>query len=744
MWTDLASKMRPRGNAANEWGTPAGALRVLLFLGLSMHPALGADPKLARFNSSGGCGFEDRFGSVAIEPRYVNCGEFSEGLAAVQVGQAWGYIDWHGKLAIKPRFTAADAFSEGLAFVELSSGTKAVIDTKGSVLFEADYYEHGRFSEGLAPVRPVSHWICFEGEALKEYSGSRAPKECPADQAMTADWEWGYIDRTGRLVIPPSFLMAEEFHEGLARERDGFIDHSGVEVIHTSASGFSEGLAAVEEDDQWGYIDKHGAHVVPLVYEAAEAMSDERGLVKKDGKYGYVDRLGTLVVPAQYDGALSFSENLAAVELGAKWGYIDPSGKVVIPFQFDSVQRFEDGQALVAGNSEVFVVDQHGDRLKTSAPSLGRTFERLQAFEVRASPENPRREGPLDAIVPLMTIYKEQLRDLATRKLKEFAGQAFTAEALKASIEQELARAGIRRSGKEGEARPYGVVEDLEVSRPREQPELLVVVFHLSLAATADSSLSIYRQQGGDRELVFRADHDGYERMEMDAYHMAAPEFTQRDAKGSFLMLLASDSGRSGDGSYAVDVELFRFDSSHRYDRIFHQSFAGKEHQVALDPDGFRLETMYFSYDTDRGCCRVFPYRYRVTDSSVERIAPIGLDAHDFVEAWGNLPWQEAAKWSDAAHGDRLRSAHERYRSDDGFFGGEFPSTQLCGREKWQVEFDPVSENGDDADAFFFIVERRDKWAFVMTDVRTEPLVGCKEDTGNGSILTMFEKPLEW
>ena len=65
--------------------------------------------------------------------------------------------------------------------------------------------------------------------------------------------KYGYIDHSGKWVIPRSFVAADDFHEGLAAVmgRDGtwgYIDKAGEFVIaprFEAASEFSEGLAAV-------------------------------------------------------------------------------------------------------------------------------------------------------------------------------------------------------------------------------------------------------------------------------------------------------------------------------------------------------------------------------------------------------------------------------------------------------------------------------------------------------------------
>src|SRR5262245_56472284 len=61
-------------------------------------------------------GFVDHSGHWAIEPRFVQFGEFAEGLAwAAEKGTAFGYIDKTGAWIIRPRFRHATEFSEGLA-----------------------------------------------------------------------------------------------------------------------------------------------------------------------------------------------------------------------------------------------------------------------------------------------------------------------------------------------------------------------------------------------------------------------------------------------------------------------------------------------------------------------------------------------------------------------------------------------------------------------------------------------------
>ena len=82
---------------------------------------------------------------------------------------------------------------------------------------------------------------------------------------MKVDCKWGFIDKTGRLVISPQYNYADEFHNGLAAVlvggKWGFIDKSGQMVIQprfTRAGRFSSGVAQVSIANKWGLIDSTG------------------------------------------------------------------------------------------------------------------------------------------------------------------------------------------------------------------------------------------------------------------------------------------------------------------------------------------------------------------------------------------------------------------------------------------------------------------------------------------------------
>lgn len=254
-----------------------------------------------------------------------------------------------------------------------------------------------------------------------------APKSAQTKPQM--DWEFmsservGFIDRSGKVVVPPIYAGADHFSEGLAAVtvepvsdsgpfigRYGFVDTSGRTVIEPRfemAFHFTEGLAAVSIDGKWGFIDRKGGICVPPAYEQVFPFSEGLAQVEENGKWGFIDREGEIVVQPAYDlvGRYSegmapvaykveeedgfaflwgyidvegivviepqfdvsvgfFSEGLAPVRKGDLWGYVDKTGETAIPFAFDSASEFQDGVAMVCMHGDVRVcygIDRNGD-----------------------------------------------------------------------------------------------------------------------------------------------------------------------------------------------------------------------------------------------------------------------------------------------------------------------------------------------------------------------------------------------
>ena len=122
------------------------------------------------------------------EQRYGYVGEFCEGLALVkhQKTELYGYINEEYVEQIPCQFKQANDFSEGLGLVYTDT-EKYFIDTTGKIaLAGLDKYNH-----------------------VKPFKNNRAVVDIDKHN-------FGYIDRTGKEVIPCQFYKAWDFSEDLA------------------------------------------------------------------------------------------------------------------------------------------------------------------------------------------------------------------------------------------------------------------------------------------------------------------------------------------------------------------------------------------------------------------------------------------------------------------------------------------------------------------------------------------------
>ena len=173
--------------------------RITLLLVLAMSicsfiPCFGQendDYCLAAVKVGGKWGFIDKTGQFVINPQFDWAWDFSEGLAAVGIGDykggSWGFIDKSGEYAIYPQFNWAFIFHEGLAAVgigDINEGRYGYIDRSGKYIINPQFGDAMSFSNGLARVR-----ICL---SLKKVDSQRRD-----NNAQTLDRKTGQVLRRG-------------------------------------------------------------------------------------------------------------------------------------------------------------------------------------------------------------------------------------------------------------------------------------------------------------------------------------------------------------------------------------------------------------------------------------------------------------------------------------------------------------------------------------------------------------------
>lgn len=305
--------------------------------------------------------------------------EFSDGMAAACVAEGkgcrWHYLDTTGQSVIrtnlvwtdgKKNFDAPPPFRDGLAATDDGTGKLAYMDKTGTLVIRTDF--------PAIPFPDFNAQFYFNGD-LGLVCGEFLPANNDGRSDMCS--KYGYIDRTGKVVIPADLSQPLEFSEGLAvvsrNGKDGYINNKNELVIPAkfdAAYVFSDGVAAASLLQKDVLIDKTGKTLCALpkdnVYNVHFSEGYSSAFVA--GKYGFMDKACRIAIPAQFDQVGYFSEGLAPFQQGEKWGYMDKTGKISIPAQFESADGFTGGVARVYQENATRYIDKTGKSVPKPAP----------------------------------------------------------------------------------------------------------------------------------------------------------------------------------------------------------------------------------------------------------------------------------------------------------------------------------------------------------------------------------------
>lgn len=303
----------------------------------------------------------------------------SEGIVAVSVKKTGlsGFMDGNGNWIIEPRFLETKPFCEGRAAVRLRNGRWTYIDRTGVRIGEtwdkAETFVEGR---GLVGVETNDKWsygfVDLSGKLVvpARFAAARLFTEGRA-AVRIEDGKWGYIDRGGNIAIEPRFLAAGYFHGGRASVREGPAGPLTVPLVDM-------GRAVIGDDPRTrpnaGLIDETGKFVIEPRYDqidyrngfdlwvATDSTAKSRSDHGSPAPVRLVDRDGRFVSTEGFDRTGPASEGLIEVCRADKCGFADRSGKLVVPMQFKTVGDFSEGLAYASLDGEKYGFIDHSGK----------------------------------------------------------------------------------------------------------------------------------------------------------------------------------------------------------------------------------------------------------------------------------------------------------------------------------------------------------------------------------------------
>ncbi len=231
---------------------------------------------------------------------------FHDRLYCVQAeNELYGYIDISGEYVVRPIYPKANKFDNGLAAVkDPQTGLWGYIDATGDCVIDTQFKEAEAFADsGLAAV-------------------------LDSDSSL-----WGFIDKSGKYVIDPQYPEVKDFNTlglAFAANFDGswmLIDKKGQQIgshIYSNVNYFSEGLAVVEVNGLYGYIDETGEYVLEPCAVGLSSFRNARAFRQdQNGNCAMIDKDMNCLTEYLYakPGELTTSVNLKGGHIEWSEGY---------------------------------------------------------------------------------------------------------------------------------------------------------------------------------------------------------------------------------------------------------------------------------------------------------------------------------------------------------------------------------------------------------------------------------------
>ncbi len=304
-------------------------------------------------------GFVDKMGEEVIDFQYLKVGDFAEGLALAYDGQKAGYLKADNSWHIEPQFDQAFDFFGGVARVVIN-GEYGLINAEGKYIEKPKYIKIGPFDRyGLSIVTYGNQLVKYGVINLKGQmiaSGYREILPFSEGLAVVKDKKYyGFIDTTGKVVVPLTFVKASSFSQGRAAVRKesacGYIDRFGDPVVSfkfTKCMDYEDGRAVVYKGiRRAGLVDLEGKMVLEPSVNRLLKFSEGRGLVRDRNYRFYYITESAKMYDGFYEKASAFKNGIALVKENGKWGIINQRGLTIIAPKYDKIEDFNDGYAKV-------------------------------------------------------------------------------------------------------------------------------------------------------------------------------------------------------------------------------------------------------------------------------------------------------------------------------------------------------------------------------------------------------------
>ena len=244
--------------------------------------------------------------------------------------------------------------------------------------------------------------------------------------------KYGFIDKTGNIVIEAKYDDVQFFHDGISvcsindeyNELTTYyiIDQSGKELYNFTSNDYNlvgvynDGFLPVADDKEVKYLDRTGkiAYTLCNLTDIARysfalcSFADGRSVFCESDIFGLKDKDNNIILRAKYDCLLNIGNGMYIAQKDKKYGIIDFNDKTIIDFKYEGIGKLRKTIFLVDnGKSRTLINDKGEDATKINFSEY--SLEQILAVKSDCPVPNPDYDSAIEdtTCIDTVALYEE-------------------------------------------------------------------------------------------------------------------------------------------------------------------------------------------------------------------------------------------------------------------------------------------------------------------------------------------------
>ncbi|RBL89533.1 WG repeat-containing protein [Chitinophaga flava] len=377
---------------------------------------------LANVREGGLYGYINAKGEWVIRPNYDYATPFSDGLALVYKGDKGLYIDKNGHEVIPPGYMGCRPFRNGVAIIDHRPGHSGLIDRKGKLLLDTNFYSITPVTHNLLLVtRDNEKSFVTDGQgrplpAFHQYDNFKSLDEgyllAELQQPDSNNNTSVVLDSTGKALFRLDLrkISTDKFSAGklifnktayYGNDTYGFMDKNG-HILYQDDNrridgSFSSNRIFFQAKDAVLLISGEGKTIKEYHGYQREGFQYNYAFVRVNDKYGMIDTMGNYVIRPKYEEIIPegmtadrfFFRGYDSNRKTRLIGMADRTGKTLLPLTLDNIspEGFKSGLILCLHEGKLAYLNPQGkfiwqEKQNTNKPPLNIDYMHRGYFRV--------------------------------------------------------------------------------------------------------------------------------------------------------------------------------------------------------------------------------------------------------------------------------------------------------------------------------------------------------------------------